>query len=147
MKKENNKKTIKEEKKVVMVIDASNATLGRLASFAAKQALLGKNIAIVNCENIIISGNRKDILHKYSELRKRGGHALNGPNFPSIPYMIVKRTIRGMLTYKYGRGSDALDRIRCYNDIPAEYANSPKIKTGKEKIIKSIKLSELSQQI
>ena len=41
-----------------IVIDATNATMGRLASYVAKQALLGKQIAIVNSEKAIITGNK-----------------------------------------------------------------------------------------
>ena len=32
-----------------LIIDANNAVMGRLASYVAKQAMLGKEIVIVNC--------------------------------------------------------------------------------------------------
>jgi large subunit ribosomal protein L13 len=44
-----------------MIIDATNATLGRLASFVAKQALQGKKVIIVNSEKAIITGDKKGI--------------------------------------------------------------------------------------
>ena len=47
------------------VIDGTNAVLGRLASYAAKQALQGEEIAIVNSEQIIITGNKKNIKAHY----------------------------------------------------------------------------------
>lgn len=130
-----------------IVIDATNATLGRLASYAAKQALLGKNIIILNCSDAVISGNRHLIIKEYNEKRRRGGSSLKGPFFPAIPYKLVKRTIRGMLRYKEGRGRDALKRVMCYNNTPEEYKDVKKLMAGKEKRIKTIKLSDLAKEI
>ncbi len=130
-----------------LIIDATNATLGRLSSFAAKQALLGKEIIIVNCKKAIITGNKSSIAKEYYESRARGGHSLKGPNFPKAPERIVKRTIRGMLSYKQGRGREALKRIMCYNEIPQEYLAEKKILAGKEKNVNTISLEELSKLI
>lgn len=130
-----------------LLIDASNAILGRLASYAAKQALLGKNVIIVNCNDAVIAGNRRTTINIYQEKRLRGGSSQKGPFFPSIPYRVVKRTIRGMLKYKEGRGRAALERIKCYNDTPAEYKDAKKLMAGKEKRVKTIKLSELAKEI
>ena len=41
------------------IIDGKNAVLGRLASFVAKEALKGEEIVIVNCDEIMITGNKK----------------------------------------------------------------------------------------
>lgn len=124
-----------------IVIDGENALLGRLASYSAKQALLGKTISILNSEKVIISGNRKNIIEKYLTNRRR-------PNvrFPSQPYQIVKRTIRGMLSYKQERGDKALSRIKCYNGIPKEFESSKKIKSGKENK-GGVSLKELSEML
>jgi len=130
-----------------IIIDANNATLGRLSSYAAKQALLGKEITIVNCKEAIVSGNPKSIIKEYEETRQRGGSSLKGPFFPKSPERIVKRTIRGMLSYKKGRGRNALKNIKCFDEIPEKYAGENKIVAGKEKKIKSIKLGELSKDI
>jgi len=130
-----------------LVIDATNATLGRLASYAAKQALLGKQIIIVNCSDAVVSGRKKNIIAEYQEARARGGSALMGPHFPKQPFRIVKRTVRGMLSYKQKRGKDALKKVICYNDVPAEYEEAKKIHAGKEKKTTTIKLSELSKVI
>ena len=129
----------------IKIIDATNAILGRLASFTAKQALLGKSIVIVNCNDALITGNKADILEKYKQERARGGSALKGPNFPRSPERLLKRTIRGMLKYKRQRGEDALRRIICYNDLPKEFENTSKIKAGKDKTSRTIKLKELSR--
>lgn len=130
-----------------LVIDGRNAILGRLSSYAAKQALLGKEISIVNCENVVISGRAKSIIEEYKISRQRGGSSLKGPFFPKYSERIVKRTIRGMLSYKQGRGKDAFKRIKCYNGVPGEFEDSKKITSGKEKSIKNIKLGDLRKHI
>lgn len=130
-----------------IIIDATGAPLGRLASYAAKQALLGKDIIIINCNNAIISGNKSSIIERYREYRKRGGSSLKGPHFPKSPERIIKRTVRGMLSYQEGRGRIALKKVICYNDIPAEYKESEKINLPKEFKISSITLKELSERI
>jgi len=137
----------KSEFKPALVIDATNAILGRLASYVAKQSLLGKKIAVVNCSKAVISGKRRRIIEEYKEIRAKGSAALKGPFFPKHPDKIIKRTIRGMLSYKKGRGKEAFKRIRCYNEIPKELEKAKKIKAGKEKKTKTIKLSDLSSNI
>ena len=128
-----------------IVIDAAQGTLGRIASYASKQALLGKTIAIVNCNEVLIAGKREATLKEYKKKRARGGSSLNGPNFPKHPERIMKRTIRGMLSYKQGRGSSALDKIKCYNTIPSEFESSEKISLKREIKVKAITLKELSK--
>ena len=146
------KKQIKKEKQAPIntneiVIDASNATLGRLSSYAAKQSLLGKSIIIVNCNDAIITGDKRTTINKYKRLRSMGGLSQRGPYFPKSPERLVKRAIRGMLSHRQSRGKEALQRIMCYNSVPAEYEQKPKIKAGREKIQKSISLYTLSREI
>ena len=132
---------------IKIIIDATDAPLGRVASLAAKQALLGKDIIITNCNSVIISGDKYAIIQKYKDSRARGGTSLRGPNFPRNPERIVKRAIRGMLQYKQGRGRTALKKVMCYNEIPHEYKDSKKITMPKEFKIKTITLKELSERI
>lgn len=101
-----------------MIIDAQKTVLGRLATTAAKQALLGNAVQIVNCEKAIISGSRENVFAKYKRKRKLGG-PFQGPFIPRNPDMFVKRVIRGMLPYKQYKGRKAYERIRCYAGIPA----------------------------
>jgi|TARA_Y100000296_G_C5092680_1_gene215699 large subunit ribosomal protein L13 len=130
-----------------IVVDGKNALLGRLASYVAKQSLLGKEISIVNCNEVVVSGKPKSVIGEYKEMRNKGGSSLKGPFFPKLPERIVKRTIRGMLSHRQGRGRDALKRIKCYNETPVEFENSKMIKSGKEKDIKKIKLKDLGKEI
>lgn len=125
------------------VIDGKNATLGRLSSYAAKQSLLGKKIVIINANEVVIVGDKKNISAKYKDMIQKGGHSLKGPKIIRTPERILKRTIRGMLSHKQTRGSGALDRIRCYNQVPEKYKESKKIVAGKEKRGKFITLKEL----
>lgn len=131
-----------------IVVDAENAIVGRLASFVAKQLLIGKEVNVVNCEKAIIMGSPKDIEGKYLSLRRKGGSAMKGPIFPSTPERIVKRIIKGMLPHKKGRGEEAGKRIKCYVGLPEEFKNDKLIKSSREVIpSKSITIKELSNKI
>ena len=131
-----------------MIIDAENLILGRLATIAAKKALLGEDIDIVNSEKAVIIGKKADILARYKMKRARGD-TLHGPYFPRDPDMIVKRTIRGMMPYKQEKGRLAYKRIKCYKNIP-EDLKSKNIETIDEakldtKHIRFMKIAELSK--
>ena len=130
-----------------IIIDGNHAILGRLASYAAKQALLGKEVVVVNCDGVVISGKSRMIINEYKISRTRGGSSLRGPFFPKQPERIVKRTIRGMLSHRQGRGEAALDRVFCYDEVPTEYVQSKKIIAGKEKNNQIITLKELEQEL
>lgn len=130
-----------------IVIDGSGALLGRLASYAAKQALRGNEIVIVNCKEIVISGESRSIIEGYRNKRSRGGYSQKGPYFPKVAERIVKRTIRGMLPYTQARGLNAFKKIRCYNETPEEYKEVKKVKSGKEKNIRTMQLSELVREL
>ena len=90
-----------------ILIDGSQGVLGRVCTYAAKQALTGKKVIIVNCDDLIVSGNKDNILERYNRKRARGGDAQKGPYFPRLPKDIVRRTVRGMLKYKKVFGSRA----------------------------------------
>lgn len=130
-----------------IIIDAMNSSLGRLASYAAKQLLLGNSVAIVNCDNALISGRKQNIISKYQQEIARGSYAQRGPHFPKTPERLVKRTVRGMLSYKQGRGATAFKNLRCYNNTPQEYQEEKKITLSKEFKIKTLALKELSKRI
>src|SRR3989344_9168599 len=127
----------------IIIIDAAGGILGRIASYAAKQSLYGRSIKIVNCNDAMITGDKKMILEKYKASRRRGGAAMNGPHFPKHPERIMKRTVRGMLSYTQGRGLEAFKRVMCYNEVPAELQGKDKITLKREIKVKAIKLSEL----
>lgn len=112
----------------IVVIDATNGSVGRIASLAAKQALLGNHVMVVNCNEAVLTGGKRMVINEYKQAAHRGGHSLNGPFWVKrSPERLMKRTIRGMLSYKMGRGEAAFDKIRCYNQVPAEYKDAKKL--------------------
>ncbi len=105
-----------------MIIDATDLIIGRIATVAAKKALLGEEVKVVNCEKAIITGNKKRIIDDFKQKRERG-IPLKGPYYPRQSHMILKRTIRGMLPYKRERGREALKKIKCFNGVPETLKN------------------------
>ncbi len=115
------------------VIDGKDAVLGRLASFVAKNLLEGEEIAVINCEKVIITGNKKRIKEDFEEKRSKVGSGQKGPKVSRLSERIVKRAIRGMLpNHRKGRGKEALKRIKCYVGVPAKYEESKKILAGRK---------------
>ncbi|MDP3992327.1 MAG: 50S ribosomal protein L13 [Candidatus Pacearchaeota archaeon] len=127
------------------IIDGTNAILGRLASYSAKQALLGEKIVILNCEKVIITGSRQNIREKFEAKRRKIGSGQKGPKHSRLAHLIVKRAIRGMLPHRKGRGKEALGRIMCYQGIPEEFKEAKKIVSGKEKGMKFIQVEEITK--
>lgn len=129
-------------------IDAANQIAGRLASKAAKEALKGKNVIIVNAEKAVISGNPKFVIKKYYEMVGRGD-PYHGPFYPKIPDRLLKRIIRGMLPYRKQRGKEAFRRIRVYNSVPEELSKEKFHGFGEaEKLPKKhITLDRLSERL
>lgn len=105
-----------------MIIDAKDAILGRISTYAAKQVLSGNKVDVINCEEAVISGRRHAILHDaiIKVHRKAPG---KGPFFYRRPDMFVKRTIRGMLPFKIPRGKDAFRNLKCHVGVPENLKN------------------------
>jgi len=128
------------------IIDGKGAVLGRLGSYVAKEALKGEEIVILNCDQVIITGNKKNIEKSFHEKRSRFGSSQKGPKHSKSSEKIVKRSIRGMLPeHRFGRGREAFKRIKCYVGIPKEFQESKTIKAGKEKPNKFIQIKEVSK--
>lgn len=129
------------------VIDGTGAIMGRLASYAAKEALKGEEIAILNCDEVIISGSKRAIRDDFLVKRSRVGHGQKGPKHHKTSEKIVKRAIRGMLPdHRLGRGRSAFKRIKCYKAVPKEFEDSKKILAGKDKPVKFAKVKEFTKQ-
>jgi large subunit ribosomal protein L13 len=106
----------------IEIIDGEGLILGRLASAVAKKLLHEQDteIVIVNAEQVVISGSKERIFKDYKAKKDRGSKE-QGPFYPKMPDRIVKRTIRGMMPYKRGKGRDAFSRLKVYLSIPEEY--------------------------
>ncbi len=97
--------------KKMIFIDGKGSTLGRLASYVAKQALKGEEIRVFNCDEVIITGNKAFTKQDYTEKRGRVGTLQKGPKYSMTSEKIVKRTIRGMIpNYRRGRGKIAFEK-------------------------------------
>jgi large subunit ribosomal protein L13 len=128
-------------------IDAKNLILGRLASYAAKKALLGNNVKIFNCENVVMTGSKKFILGKYSQ-RRQMGNPSNGPFMPRMPDRFVRRAIRGMVPYKKSKGKEAYQRIMCYIGVPENFKDKklitlPDSDVSKTKSLRFLHIKEI----
>jgi len=129
-----------------MIIDGKGAVLGRLASYAAKQALKGEEVVILNCENVIISGKKQKIKSDFLKKRSRVGSSQKGPKLIKTSERMVKRTIRGMLPeHRFGRGREAFRRIKCYNKVPKEFQEKEKISFKTKKPIKFSQIKEFTK--
>lgn len=90
-----------------------------MATYIAKQALLGQEIKVINVEKAVISGKKKFVITDIKKDMDRGTPA-KGPFIPRTADRYVRRVIRGMLPYKQPKGAEAYKRVLCYVGVPAE---------------------------
>jgi len=134
----------------MILVNAQGLVMGRLASFAAKKAIEGNSVTIVNAEKAIITGNKQPALKKMQtrlNLHNKGNPE-KGPKFSKMPDKVLRMAIRGMLPWKSSRGKQAFKRIHTYIGIPAElegkkFEELPKAKAKKEE--KAVSLGEVSK--
>ena len=128
----------------MLVIDANRQVLGRLAAKAAKEALNGEEIVVVNAEKAYVSGNPENILkenHDKAQIKNKGNFN-KGPYHPKRPDTYVRKSIRGMLPWKRQRGRDAYKRIKVYIGTPSvlfDKMNVPKPKEEDQIQIKKLR--------
>jgi len=128
-----------------IIIDAKDEVVGRIGSYAAKQLLQGQEVAIINVEEAVISGNKADILSKIKRLRNIGGSSQKGPKMSKLPDLLVKRMIRGMLPWDKSKGRNVFHHLRCYvgkGDLKDEEVKSAKA-LGFKKPMKFITIKEI----
>lgn len=106
----------------MIVIDGKDSVVGRVATFAAKKALLGEEVKIVNAEKMYITGNKKYLVKDTHRKRMQGTWS-KGPFYLRQPDRFVRRIIRGMLPHKTVRGKDAYRRVLCYIGLPEPLKN------------------------
>lgn len=109
------------------IYNGEGILLGRIASLAAKDILLGEEVRIVNCDKIVISGDKFNVYAKEKQKIMRGGYPLKSQVHSRMPERLVRRTVRGMLPWKKARGREAYKRVLCYRDLPTEFANQKMI--------------------
>ena len=118
------------------VVDGTDHVAGRLASNVAKLLLEGKRVSIVNCDKIMISGTRTNIVNEYRKFLEISSiiHPEHGPYHPRRPDTIITRMIRGMLPRKKPSGLTAHKRLRAYIGSPKQLKSIKKIQFEKAKI-------------
>jgi large subunit ribosomal protein L13 len=108
-------------KKEKIVLDAEGCTMGRLAAYAAKQALEGKKVVIFNAEKAIISGKESEIFPDYKkryDAKSQTNPWRYGPKRPKNPDRFLRRVIRGMLPWNKPRGKEAFRNVMVYMGRP-----------------------------
>ncbi|MFC1754009.1 50S ribosomal protein L13 [Thermoproteota archaeon] len=100
-----------------MIIDATDSIIGRIATVAAKKALLGEKVNIVNCEKAVVTGSKENVFARFKQKRNMGV-PLKGPYRPRMPDRMVRRIVRGMLPYKKDKGRQAFNKVMCYIGVP-----------------------------
>jgi large subunit ribosomal protein L13 len=113
----------------VKVYDAENMVVGRLGAKAAKAALLGNTVVIVNVEKAIITGRRRTVIESFKEKFniRTSYNPRRGPFHERRPDKMVRKMLRGMLPWPTPRGKAAYRRIKVYIGVPQQYAESEKI--------------------
>ncbi len=130
----------------MILINAENVIMGRLASFAAKKALEGEEVTIVNAEKVVITGTKEIVMKKLKvRLGLVGkGNPEKGPKFSRMPDRILRRSVRGMLPHKKSKGREAYTQVHAYIGIPAEFEGKKFEKIpGKEESRKNVELGTI----
>ncbi|MFW9981161.1 MAG: 50S ribosomal protein L13 [Candidatus Thorarchaeota archaeon] len=113
----------------VKVFDAENMVVGRLGAKAAKAAILGEQVVVVNAEKAIITGDRRTVIDAWKEKFnvRTSYNPKRGPLHERRPDKMVRKIFRGMLPWPTPRGKAAYKRIKVYIGVPDQYAKSEKI--------------------
>jgi large subunit ribosomal protein L13 len=107
-----------------MVIDATNQILGRLASYAAKTALRGDTVIVLNAEKAVISGRKSNIVEEAKRRLKTRtlANQTTAPVHQRRPDLYFRRVVRGMLPWKKAKGKAAFHRVLVFMGVPEEYS-------------------------
>lgn len=108
-----------------VLLDAKNQIMGRLASYAAKRALSGESVIVLNAEKAVISGRRKNIVEEAKRRLKTRtlANQTTAPVHMRRPDLYLRRVIRGMLPWKKARGKAAFHRVLVFMGVPEEYSS------------------------
>ena len=137
----------------MIVVDAENAVVGRMAAKVAKLLLDGETVNVVNAEKAVMSGEPSMNVAKYKtrRLQKDKSNPEHSPYISRRPDIFVKRIVRGMLPFKTPRGRRAFKNLRIYSGIPQGLSVPKDSKVelkAKEKLnLRSISIAELCRQL
>jgi len=128
----------------MIVLNAKNKILGRIASdISARLLRSSEKIIVVNANDAIISGSKDDIMARFKERthRKGKGNPLKNAKYPRYPDKMLKFAVRGMLP-RNARGQNALRNLKVFIDAPEEYIKDMPKEVDKPKL-KGMSLNEI----
>ena len=118
-----------------IIVDGTNMIAGRLCSHVAKLLIDGNRVSIVNCENIMLTGDRDAIIKSYRQFLEIA--SINNPKFgpfhPRRPDTMITKMARGMLPKKPS-GKSAFKKLRAYLGVPNELKSMKTIQFEDAKI-------------
>ena len=105
-------------------MDATDQILGRLASYAAKNALSGNMVVVLNAEKAVISGRKSNIVEeaKHRLESRTLANQTTAPVHQRRPDLYFRRVVRGMLPWKKAKGKAAFHRVFVFMGVPEEYS-------------------------
>lgn len=123
---------------MVTVIDGRNAILGRLCSVVAEKIMDGEEIVVLNCESIVVTGEKEVVFADYKARYDRGEcKSRKGPFYPRRADLLFKRSVRGMIPWTTSSGRDAFRRLHAYVGTPKQFTDGFEI-TVEEQAMKKI---------
>ncbi|MBI2103286.1 50S ribosomal protein L13 [Candidatus Woesearchaeota archaeon] len=128
------------------IYNGEGMVLGRLAGYVAKDALLGEEVAVVNCDKVIVSGKRVIIMAEKKQRWDRRGYPLKSQKMPRLSDRYVRRAIRGMLPWKITRGREAYKKVLCYIGVPLELQGKAMVEVKTASAVKLPTLHYLTVQ-
>ena len=128
------------------IYNGEGMVLGRLAGYVAKDALLGEEVAVVNCDKVIVSGKRVIIMAEKKQRWDRRGYPLKSQKMPRLSDRYVRRAIRGMLPWKITRGREAYKKVLCYIGVPLELQGKSMVEVKTASAVKLPTLHYLTVQ-
>ena len=159
---------------MVLVLDASNLILGRLASESSTLIKgkpikatgtnvegkvvtpvlkAGEKLIIINADKAVITGDPLKTTKHYVQRahKKVNTNPRRGPFMPRQPEDIVRRAIRGMIKYKTPSGKAAYRRLEVYVGVPKPEFKEQAIRfnhiTADHMLCKRITVGELGRRL
>ena len=123
-----------------IVVDATDHIAGRLSSNVAKLLKQGHRVSLVNCEKIMYSGTRSNLIKEYRGFLEINSviNPKHGPVHYRRPDTIITKMIRQMLPHdRKPSGKESIKRLRAYIGSPKELKSLERIQFEKAKIKKS----------
>ena len=134
---------------MVTVIDGKGLIYGRLASNVAEMIMAGEEVVVLNAEQIIITGERSEILKDFKNKVDRGDVSKRkGPFYPRRSDLLFKRCVRGMIPWMSSSGRDAFRRLYVFVGAPKQFEDSNKVRpeeADRAVTCKYVTLGEISE--